>query len=127
MMAKHKGKMKIFFQESSYDLIGVICHHGTAGGGHYTAYALNNVDQEWYEYDDSFVGQVEPATVMAAEAYVLFYRKNNQRIEPFREEVQARLQQSSSLMQFYVSRQWLNKLENFAEPGLCFDGLQVFL
>ena len=26
-----------------YDLIGVICHHGTAGGGHYTAYALNPI------------------------------------------------------------------------------------
>jgi len=22
-----------------------------------------------------------------------------------------------SLLQFYVSRQWINKLENFAEPG----------
>ena len=45
-------------QESRYDLVGVICHHGTAGGGHYTSYGLNNGDQEWYEYDDSYVSKV---------------------------------------------------------------------
>ena len=47
-----------FLQESSYDLIGIICHHGTAGGGHYTSYALNPVNQNWYEFDDSTVTQV---------------------------------------------------------------------
>ena len=104
-------------QESRYDLIGVICHHGTAGGGHYTAYALNNRDQEWYEYDDSCVTKVEPATVMNAEAYVLFYRKNCTRMEPLREDVQSLLDQGRGLLQFYISRQWLNRFENFAEPG----------
>ena len=39
-------------------MVGVICHHGTAGGGHYTSYGLNNGDQEWYEYDDSYVSKV---------------------------------------------------------------------
>ena len=57
-----------------YDLSGVICHHGGSGGGHYTAYCLNPIDQEWYEFDDSTVTKVEPATVASAEAYVLFYR-----------------------------------------------------
>ena len=104
-------------RESKYDLIGVICHHGTAGGGHYTAYALNNQDQEWYEYDDSSVGKVDPSTVLNAEAYVLFYRKNNMKMEPLREEVQSFLDHGPGLLQFYVSRQWLNKFENFAEPG----------
>ncbi len=83
-------------QVSLYDLTGVICHHGSAGGGHYTAYALNPYDQvgarqrsssfgqsfetafrflqEWYEFDDSTVTKVEPAVVANAEAYVLFYR-----------------------------------------------------
>ena len=106
-----------YFKESKYDLVGVICHHGTAGGGHYTAYALNNMDQEWYEYDDSYVTKVEPATVMNAEAYVLFYRKNNFNMEPLREELQTFLDQEAGLVKFYISRQWLNKFENFAEPG----------
>lgn len=55
---------------------------------------------------------------MNAEAYVLFYRKNNHRIEPLREEVHAYLDQGAGLVQFYISRQWLNKFENFAEPGI---------
>ena len=104
-------------RESKYDLVGVICHHGTAGGGHYTSYALNNQDQEWYEYDDSSVSKVEPSTVLNAEAYVLFYRKNNMKMEAIREEVQSFLDQGPGLLQFYISRQWLNKFENFAEPG----------
>ena len=104
-------------RESKYDLVGVICHHGTAGGGHYTSYALNNQDQEWYEYDDSCVSKVEPSTVLNAEAYVLFYRKNNMKMEAIREEVQSYLDHGPGLLQFYISRQWLNKFENFAEPG----------
>ena len=32
---------------SLYDLTGVICHHGSAGGGHYTSYALNPIDEDW--------------------------------------------------------------------------------
>ena len=102
-----------------YDLTGIVCHHGTAGGGHYTAYALNPENQEWYEFDDSYVTKVEPSVVMNAEAYVLFYRKNNAKMEDIRSEVQEVLRQSqdSSLVPHYISRQWLNKFENFAEPG----------
>ena len=48
-MTKNHLSLIHIFQESRYDLVGVICHHGTAGGGHYTAYSLNNNDQEWYE------------------------------------------------------------------------------
>ena len=112
-------------QETRYDLTGVVCHHGTSGGGHYTAYALNPSNEEWYEFDDSSVTRVEPAAVLAAEAYVLFYRKNNTSNEAVRENMQALLRkdtqtpdgQSASLVQYYVSRQWINKLENFSEPG----------
>ena len=111
-------------QETRYDLSGVVCHHGTSGGGHYTAYALNPSNEEWYEFDDSSVTKVDAAAVLAAEAYVLFYRKNNSSNEMIRENMQALLRkdqtpdgQSASLVQYYVSRQWVNKLENFAEPG----------
>ena len=112
-------------QETRYDLTGVVCHHGTAGGGHYTAYALNPNNEEWYEFDDATVTRVEPAQVLSAEAYVLFYRKNNAANEAVRESMQALLAQdrqtpdgqSASLVQYYVSRQWFNKFEYFAEPG----------
>lgn len=59
---------------SSYDLISVICHHGTAGGGHYTCYSLNANTDTWFEFDDQYVTQVSPDTVLGCEAYVLFYR-----------------------------------------------------
>ena len=65
------------FVQTVYHLTGVICHHGMAGGGHYTSYCLNYIDNCWYEFDDSFVRPVEPSTVANAEAYVLFYRKNS--------------------------------------------------
>lgn len=34
-----------------YDLFAVDDHWGGLGGGHYTAYAKNFVDHEWYEYN----------------------------------------------------------------------------
>ena len=112
-------------QETRYDLTGVVCHHGTSGGGHYTAYALNPSNEEWYEFDDSSVTKVDAAAVLSAEAYVLFYRKNNSSNEIIRDNMQTLLRKdmqtpdglSASLVQYYISRQWINKLENFAEPG----------
>lgn len=47
---------------------------GTAGMGHYTCYAMNDCDGQWYEYDDVYVTQVDASTVANCEAYVLFYR-----------------------------------------------------
>jgi len=37
-----------------YDLIGVDNHWGGLGGGHYTAFAKNFIDGEWYEYNGMF-------------------------------------------------------------------------
>ena len=102
-------------------MTGVVCHHGHSGGGHYTAYAINREDQEWYEFDDSTVTKVDASVVQNAEAYVLFYCKNNSSNDSVREEMQNLLRQeqrSASLLKFYVSKQWINKFENFAEPGM---------
>ncbi len=38
-------------KEEVYDLIAVDDHWGGLGGGHYTAFAKNFVDGEWYEYN----------------------------------------------------------------------------
>ena len=61
---------------------------------------------------------------MNAEAYVLFYRKNGN-MEPLREELQTFLEQQAGLVKFYISRQWLNKFENFAEPGTVIDKIDI--
>lgn len=103
---------------ATYDLSAVICHHGTAGGGHYTSYALNWLNSQWYEYDDIYVTEVSAAQVACCEAYVLFYKKSSDEAVRERQKVQDLFEQHEpSLLHFYVSLQWLNKLNNFAEPG----------
>lgn len=61
-----------------YDLWGVVNHYGGLGGGHYTASALNMIDNRWYEFSDDRVSMVEnePDLVTSA-AYVLFYSRRN--------------------------------------------------
>uniref|UniRef100_A0A452HI52 Ubiquitin carboxyl-terminal hydrolase n=1 Tax=Gopherus agassizii TaxID=38772 RepID=A0A452HI52_9SAUR len=102
----------------TYDLLSVICHHGTASSGHYIAYCRNNLNNLWYEFDDQSVTEVPESTVQNAEAYVLFYRKSNEEARRERQRVSSLLTvMEASLLQFYISRQWLNKFKTFAEPG----------
>jgi len=105
-------------KQTLYQLTGVICHHGLAGGGHYTSYGLNYTDNSWYEFDDSFVRPVDASTVGQAEAYVLFYRKNSGAMEALRSKLQDLAEKDShSLVKFYISNKWLNKFYTVAEPG----------
>ncbi|XP_036746124.1 ubiquitin carboxyl-terminal hydrolase 33 isoform X2 [Manis pentadactyla] len=102
----------------TYDLLSVICHHGTASSGHYIAYCRNNLNSHWYEFDDQSVTEVSESTVQNAEAYVLFYRKRNEEAQKERRRISNLLNiMEPSLLQFYISRQWLNKFKTFAEPG----------
>jgi ubiquitin carboxyl-terminal hydrolase 20/33 len=104
--------------QTVYDLTGVICHHGTAGGGHYTSYCYNYQTRAWYHFDDSIVTQVEPATVMNAEAYVLFYRKNSDHVQTILRQLSSLQREPNvSLVNYFVSNPWLVKLHNMAEPG----------
>ncbi|CAK7212366.1 hypothetical protein SBRCBS47491_001439 [Sporothrix bragantina] len=65
-------------KEEIYDLIGVDDHWGGLGGGHYTAFAKSFIDHQWYEYNDSSVSKVsDPARVVSAAAYLLFYRRRS--------------------------------------------------
>lgn len=43
-------------------------------GGHYIAYCRNELNQQWYEFDDQSVTEVSESCVQNAEAYVLFYK-----------------------------------------------------
>ena len=60
-------------QVTQYDLSSIICHYGGSNGGHYTCYACNYFDEEWYEFDDSYCRKVDLLTVQNIQAYVLFY------------------------------------------------------
>ncbi|KAM8929978.1 ubiquitin carboxyl-terminal hydrolase 33 isoform 2-T2 [Pelodytes ibericus] len=102
----------------NYDLLSVICHHGTASSGHYIAYCRNNLNNLWYEFDDQSVTEVSESLVQNAEAYVLFYRKASEDAQKERRRVCSLLNMmESSLLQFYISRQWLNRFKTFAESG----------
>ena len=101
-----------------YDLIGVICHHGTAVGSHYMAYALNPISAQWYEYDDMYVTEVDSQQVENCEPYVLFYRKQQNKMPNVRAKaIELMQQKEKSLMRFIVSKQWINKFNTFANPG----------
>ncbi|CAG5125310.1 unnamed protein product, partial [Candidula unifasciata] len=100
-----------------YDLIAIICHHGTAGGGHYTAYCLNHLNEQWYEFDDQYVTEVDISQVQNCEAYVLFYRKNNRKMESLRQRMSELERSEPSILRFYLSKQWESRFYTFAEPG----------
>jgi ubiquitin C-terminal hydrolase len=60
-----------------YDCYAVSNHYGGLGGGHYTAYALND-DGVWCHYDDSRItSHVDPSEVVSQAAYVLYYRRRD--------------------------------------------------
>ncbi|OTB08608.1 hypothetical protein M426DRAFT_262093 [Hypoxylon sp. CI-4A] len=72
VLQKEDGKQEV------YDLIGVDCHWGGLGGGHYTAHAKNFVDGEWYTYNDSSVTRASVDKIVDASAYLLFYRRRSE-------------------------------------------------
>ncbi|KAJ2156060.1 hypothetical protein GGF46_005435 [Coemansia sp. RSA 552] len=62
-------------QNLVYDLNAVCNHYGGLGGGHYTAYAKNPEDGQWYDFNDSHVSPVgDPESIKTSAAYMLFYR-----------------------------------------------------
>ncbi|CEI91625.1 Putative Ubiquitin carboxyl-terminal hydrolase [Rhizopus microsporus] len=58
-----------------YDLYAVDNHYGGLGGGHYTAYAQNFEDKNWYHFDDSHVSKVDVSDIKTSAAYLLFYKR----------------------------------------------------
>lgn len=62
-------------KDNIYDLYAVSNHFGGLGSGHYTAYAKNIIDSEWYNLDDSRVTKLSsPEDCKTKSAYVLFYK-----------------------------------------------------
>lgn len=58
-----------------YDLYAVSNHYGSLEGGHYTAYALNELDGKWYEFDDAHVRRINEKDIVTSAAYILFYKR----------------------------------------------------
>ncbi|PVH82524.1 UCH-domain-containing protein [Cadophora sp. DSE1049] len=65
-------------KQELYDLFAVDDHWGGLGGGHYTAFAKNYKDNEWYEYNDGSVSkQKDLSRIVSSSAYLLFYRRRS--------------------------------------------------
>ncbi|OTF81963.1 ubiquitin carboxyl-terminal hydrolase 20-like protein, partial [Euroglyphus maynei] len=68
-------------EDAQYDLVAVVCHNGTqVTNGHYICYAMNEVNLDWYEFDDIHVSYVSKDRIlsMASSAYILIYQRNDQ-------------------------------------------------
>ncbi|CAG8495748.1 33672_t:CDS:10 [Racocetra persica] len=99
---------------SKYNLYGLIHHRGIIGGGimnfifmsndkfdklssnefvlipkggHYVAYVKNPIDDNWYEFDDTYVTKKTAAEISRLEAYVLFYKKTCPEKEQERQDI----------------------------------------
>ncbi|KAM0284835.1 hypothetical protein ACHAQH_001756 [Verticillium albo-atrum] len=64
-------------KEEVYDLCAVDEHFGGLGGGHYTAWAKNFVDHQWYHFNDTSVSPGKAESSVTKAAYLLFYRRRS--------------------------------------------------
>ncbi|KAM6925400.1 ubiquitin carboxyl-terminal hydrolase 11 [Xenentodon cancila] len=62
---------------SRYDLIAVSNHYGGLRDGHYTSYARNKDNSQWYYFDDSKVTYASEDQIVTNAAYVLFYHRQD--------------------------------------------------
>ncbi|XP_037334974.1 ubiquitin carboxyl-terminal hydrolase 11 isoform X2 [Pungitius pungitius] len=67
---------------SCYDLIAVSNHYGGLRDGHYTSYAQNKDNGQWYYFDDSKVTFAREDQIVTNAAYVLFYHRQDQIRKP---------------------------------------------
>jgi ubiquitin carboxyl-terminal hydrolase 8 len=83
IIANHTDELNFqeFFSEHSpepsrqknYKLYGTVDHHGSTGGGHYTAQAESPLTQKWYGYDDESTHPLSQPSI-GSSTYILFYR-----------------------------------------------------
>ena len=76
-MGKYIVYNEIETNDNIYDLYGVANHFGSLHGGHYIAYCKNYIENKWYEFNDSYVSEIDESKIVSSSAYVLFYKKRN--------------------------------------------------
>ncbi|KAL2103438.1 hypothetical protein ACEWY4_000306 [Coilia grayii] len=67
---------------SRYDLMAVSNHYGGLRDGHYTSYARNKDNGQWYYFDDSKVTYAREDQIVTNAAYVLFYQRQDKIRKP---------------------------------------------
>ncbi|XP_065104209.1 ubiquitin carboxyl-terminal hydrolase 11 isoform X2 [Paramisgurnus dabryanus] len=66
----------------TYDLISVSNHYGGLRDGHYTSYARNKDNGQWYYFDDSKVTYAREEQIVTNAAYLLFYQRQDKIRQP---------------------------------------------
>merc|ERR1712130_398229 len=74
-MSNYIANRNVEQKQCIFDLFAVSNHFGNLGGGHYTAYAQNLTDNNWYDLDDSSVRRQSASAAKTQNAYVLFYQR----------------------------------------------------
>jgi len=59
-----------------YNLVSIINHSGSMNNGHYYSYC-KNIDNKWYNYDDTIVNTINKLQLITSNAYLLFYVRND--------------------------------------------------
>lgn len=81
LFALNLSKYVIGYKKNTfiYDLFGVCNHMGNSPrGGHYNAFVnISKTDNDWVEYDDTDVKKISIMDIVTPNAYVLFYRKRD--------------------------------------------------
>ena len=118
-------------QISTYSLTGVVNHHGSYSGGHYTNY-VHKGEHGWVLCNDHRVVTVKASEVAASQGYLLFYKKQRAEVEPLeltnlrtkaRQYLSGALVPGDNQRTFFVSRLWLHRLATFTEPGLMLNNM----
>ena len=62
-------------KQSKYSLQAFSIHDGGLQGGHYYAVCKNNLDNQWYQYNDESVRKLSKAEVFNYKPYLFFYKR----------------------------------------------------
>lgn len=116
-----------------YNLIGLVCHKGGYGGGHYVAYcrapwspsssnlrAKDCENDDWLEYDDANVTPVRAEDVARVQAYCLVYQKKDPKAVEDRENMMSAISAAISGGEecaVGISRQWAYRCLTLMDPG----------
>ena len=66
-----------FYNESQYELFGIICHKGRINFGHYFTF-IKIDERDWYEFNDSKVTYIgKEINTISTSVYALFYQKRS--------------------------------------------------
>ncbi|XP_054152548.1 uncharacterized protein LOC128951321 [Oppia nitens] len=74
----HVSDAKANGAQHVYDLLAISNYTGNSCSGHYTAYAKNHINKQWYEFNDNNVKQItDEQQLHSSKAYLMFYLKQN--------------------------------------------------